>query len=298
MSDMKDPRNFWDKLFRRKEKTVYSRDEQGKVTGATIYTFDSHGGIVGQKDFVTDPNGKLNVKKDKTFIRRKDGTYDPDKTYYFDDQGRVETEHDYYRGMDDVLEASRSRYIYIQGVQHEASHSVHIRVDDDWYPLSRKTKEYDDQGHRIRSDEWKSHDGKMIPVASRTYTQNDEGRTDPKETTYFDEEGRVTTKKVYFRQKTQINDKPLLFRSETTYDYSEGKQQISNHTISWTFNPRMGGWLSMADLEKLTEEIRKPKAEKAQESESNSSESKSESRPGSTDTQRLAALRRGLDPNS
>ena len=81
MQKMEDPRNFWDKLFRRKEKTVYSRDEQGKVTGATIYTFDSHGGIVGQKDFVTDPNGKLIVKKDKTFIRRADGTYDADRTW-------------------------------------------------------------------------------------------------------------------------------------------------------------------------------------------------------------------------
>jgi len=295
---MKDPRNFWDKLFRRKEKTVKLRNEKGHLTGETVYKFDKYGQVIGKTDFSLVADTVLVKRKSKTYVRLSDGSYDPDRTTYYDSDENIVKKNDYSRNSDEMLCCRQEKFVQKgrESLLIESSNSAYDGVK--WTTSRRHTREYDDRGFVTHEAYFRRLEGvpDLVCTKDKTYIRNEEGFMDPKETTYFDEKGHVIKKKLYYREMTEIHDKPLLFCDESDFAYPDDKEQVTDHRIYYTFNPRLG-WNTMKDLEEATAKAREEKQRKIKELEDQLSELKGEKKPKPTDTQRLAALRQGMDPH-
>ena len=296
---MKDPRNFWDKLFRRKEKTVKIRDKKGRLTGETVYKFDRYGQVISKTDFSLEADTVLVKRKSKTYIRLSNGSYDPDKTIYYDSNENPITINYYSRDPDEMLCCRQKKFIS-KGRETLLIESTDSSYDGGAWTTKRKENyEYDDRGfvtHESFSRLFEGAPG-LVCIKEKTYARNKDGFMDPKETTYFDKKGRVTKKKLYYREMTEIHDMPLLFCDESAFTYPKGdEKKVAYHKIFYTFNPRFG-WSTMEELEQATAKAREEKQQKIQELEAQLAELKGEKKPKPTDTQRLVALRRGMDPH-
>jgi len=297
MHHMEDPRNFWDKLFRRRKKVVQTKDDEYGFSRQSVYTFDWRGGIIGKADFDIVANGMLIKREDRTFTRQRDGSYDPETTSYFNGIGVLIKRKDYSRNSDGMLCCSEDKYIARDKESLLVESSFSTYTGGLWVTQKKDIRERDSFGRVIHESSFQLPEGgsELVCVWDRTSVRQPDGSYDPKEATRFDDQGRVTQKTIYHREMTEIDDKPMLFADETSYSYPDGEQQVDRHTITYSLYGRY--WASMKELEEQTKRVREEKARKIQELEAQLAELRGEKKPEPTDTQRLAALRRGKDPH-
>lgn len=221
---MKPKLSFFDKLLKRNTKTVVEKDKSGKVIEQVTYTFDSHGGIVSASTSRPDERtGALKKYKDKTYVRREDGQYDPDKTTYFDDQGRETTVNQYYRDRDGMLFCDQQKYGYSKSGAQLRTKSSTTRYDGGlWTKIRARKNHHDEYGHLIEREDFErsSQTGELVRVKDKTYVRRENGEYDPKETSYYDMQGRIIDSKQYSREQTEIDEKPLLTAVEKKYSYA------------------------------------------------------------------------------
>ena len=75
---------------------------------------------------------------------------------------------------------------------------------------------------------------------------------EPRETRYYDDEGRLEKSQIYTRELTKLSEIPLLFCDETSYTYSEGKQQVSVPKTTFSVDGKV--WGTMDELERLIQQ--------------------------------------------
>ena len=258
----KDKRNFIERLLGRREKEVLERDNDGNVLGKSICRYDKKGGLIEQIDSVFDSaTQSFLVHKDKTYVRRDNGTYDPAVTVYYDDKERETTRREYDRDDTGMLTCHEEKYVYTPRGKKTVSELDASYDGGLWTKRYKEEKIFDSFGHAVQSKSYvyssKTHG--LVCVKDKTRVRNADGTYDPKETAYYDLEGRIKKHKLYHREQTELGS--TLFGDEEEFSYEDGKQKAEKKDRLFL----MGGgmWGTMKDFQELVAFIQAENAQKA-----------------------------------
>ncbi|MDY6407994.1 MAG: hypothetical protein SPL08_04785 [Pseudomonadota bacterium] len=249
--------SIWERLLGRrqkKDKETLIRDSHGNITGKTIERFDKYGEVIERinSDFDMARNAFV-PRKTKTYKRREDGSYDPDTTSYYDNRGRETIRREYGRSASGMLECREEKFVFTPsgrktGMYLEASYDGGL-----WTKRYKDEYLFDSFGHAIQQKQHRFNPltGGLTCIKDKTYTRCADGTYDPKETTYYDTDGRVTRHKMYHREQTALGN--TLFGDDEKFSYTDGVRHLDEKKQMFLMIPGLGQWGTMADFERLTQ---------------------------------------------